>query len=119
MSGFLALIDLATPAELRELEALTHLGDAAFEQGVSGMPVLCATRYGPAHYETALITPAGGLKYLSRIGYDLFLPRFDTLDELVGEIVRVYYKLYQPEHNRKKRQRAKVRRQKWLAAHPK
>ena len=172
MSGFQALIDQATPAELQELAALACLGDIAFEreqmrifaqiasrpakpttqaqlfltthellvragittratgqdnisvtfprtaQGVAGMSVLCVTRYGPAHYETALITPTGGLKYLPHIGNDSILPRFDALDELVQEILRVYHKLYQPEYNRKKRQRAKVRRQKWLAAHP-
>jgi hypothetical protein len=51
-----------------------------------------------------------GIIYKPELGFDSFLPNFDTIDELVQFIQKTYQKLceLQTEYNRKKRQRRKA-----------
>ena len=89
-------------------------------QSVSGMSILCITEQNDIkRYETSLTVPTGEVKHLQHVGDSSLLPQFNTLPELVDEILRVYHELHRPEYNRKKRQRIKACKLRWLVAHSK
>jgi len=44
-------------------------------------------------YELALLSSSGSLEYIPSIGYDSWLPSFDTPDDVINEIKRIYSEL--------------------------
>ena len=44
-------------------------------------------------YELALLSSSGSLEYIPSIGYDFYLPSFDTPDNVINEIKRIYSEL--------------------------
>jgi hypothetical protein len=44
-------------------------------------------------YELALLNASGSLEYIPSIGYDSCLPTFDTPDDVINEIKRIYSEL--------------------------
>jgi hypothetical protein len=44
-------------------------------------------------YELALLNASGSLEYIPSIGYDSWLPSFDTPDDVINEIKRIYSEL--------------------------